>query len=54
MFVVFKNNAVPYQAFSRQHYVPGMSLVSDDGQSWNDISLENKTVCLKVYTINQN
>ena len=52
--VVFKNNAVPYQAFSRQRYVPGMSLVSDDGQSWNDISLENKTVCLKAYTINQN
>ncbi|WP_405295862.1 lectin like domain-containing protein [Methanobrevibacter sp.] len=52
--VVFKNNAVPYQAFSRQHYIPGMSFVSDDGQSWKDISLENKTVCLKVYTINQN
>lgn len=49
--VVFRNNALPYQAFSRQHYVPGMSLVSADGQSWNDLSSENKTVCLKVYTI---
>ena len=49
--VVFKNNAVPYQAFSRQHYMPGMSFVSDDGQSWEDITLDDRTVCLKVYTI---
>lgn len=49
--VVFKSNAVPYQAFSRQHYMPGMSFVSDEGQSWNDITLDNKTVCLKVYTL---
>ena len=49
--VVFKNNAVPYQAFSRQHYMPGMSFVSDDGRSWKDITLDDRTVCLKVYTI---
>ena len=49
--VVFKNNNVPYQAFSRQHYMPGMSFVSNDGQSWKDITLDNKTVCLKVYTL---
>lgn len=49
--VVFKNNALPYQAYSRQHYMPNMSLVSEDGSSWKDISLENRTVCLKVYTL---
>ena len=49
--VVFKNNALPYQAYSRQHYVQGMSFVSADGKSWSDITLQNKTVCLKVYTV---
>ena len=49
--VVFKNNALPYQAYSRQHYVAGMSFVSTDGKSWSDITLQNKTVCLKVYTV---
>ena len=49
--VVFKNNNLPYQAFSRQHYIPGMSFVSADGTTWKDITLENKTVCLKVYTV---
>ena len=49
--VVFKNNNLPYQAFSRQHYLPGMSFVSADGTTWKDITLENKTVCLKVYTV---
>lgn len=48
--VEFKSNALPYQAYSRQHYMPDMSLVSKDGKSWKDITLENKTVCLKVYT----
>ena len=52
--VVFKNNALPYQAYSRQHYVPGMSLVSGNGSSWSDIALNNKTVCLKVYTVVDN
>ena len=51
---MFKNNSVPYQAFSRQHYMPGMSFVSEDGTSWSDITLKNKTVCLKVYTVKDN
>ena len=49
--VVFKSNAVPFQAFSRQHYVSGMSFISKDGKSWSDITLENRTVCFKVYTV---
>ncbi|MBQ2832951.1 lectin like domain-containing protein [Methanobrevibacter sp.] len=49
--VVFKNNNLPYQAFSRQHYLSGMSYVSKDGKTWSDITLENRTVCLKVYTV---
>ena len=49
--VVFHNNNLPYQAYSRQHYLSGMSFVGTDGKSWKDITLENKTVCLKVYTV---
>ena len=49
--VIFKNNAVPYQAYSRQHYLAGMSFISADGKSWGDITPENRTVCLKVYTV---
>ncbi|WP_406534982.1 lectin like domain-containing protein [Methanobrevibacter sp.] len=49
--VVFKNNALPYQAYSRLHYVPGMSMVSADGKTWSDMEPLNKTVCLKVYTV---
>ena len=49
--VVFKNNTLPYQAYSRQHYISGMSMVSADGSSWRDITFENKTVCLKIYTV---
>ena len=49
--VVFKNNNLPYQAYSRQHYIQGMSFVSADGSTWKDITLENRTVCLKVYTV---
>lgn len=49
--VVFKNKAIPYQAYSRQHYAEGMSLISKDGKTWSDITLENKTVCLKAYTV---
>ena len=48
--VVFKSNALPYEAKSRNHYIHGMSFVSADGIVWKDITLENKTVCLKVYT----
>ncbi|WP_458404527.1 lectin like domain-containing protein [Methanobrevibacter sp.] len=49
--VVFNNNALPYQAYSRTHYIPGMTFVSRDGTNWQDITLQNKTVCLKVYTV---
>ena len=49
--VVFKNNNLPYEALSRNHYIHGMSFVSTDGSAWKDIALENKTVCLKVYTV---
>ena len=49
--VVFKSNAVPYQAWSRVHYMNGTSLVSTDGNSWTDFAPLNKTVCLKVYTV---
>ena len=49
--VVFKNNALPFQAYSREHYMRGMSFVSNDGKSWEDITLEDRTVCLKVYTL---
>jgi predicted outer membrane repeat protein len=49
--VVFKSNALPYEAYSRNHYIPGMSFVSADGSTWTDITLKRKTVCLKVYTV---
>lgn len=49
--VIFKNNNLPYQAYSRTHYLPEMSYVSADGNNWSDITLQNKTVCLKVYTL---
>ena len=49
--VVFKSNAVPYQAWSRVHYINGTSLVSKDNKSWTDLAPLNKTVCLKVYTV---
>ena len=49
--VVFKSNAVPYQAWSRVHYLNGTSLVSANGNSWTDFAPLNKTVCLKVYTV---
>lgn len=49
--VVFHNNNLPYQAYSRLHYLSGMSFIGTDGKSWKDITLENKTVCLKVYTV---
>lgn len=49
--VAFKSNAVPYQAFSRMHYIKNMSLVSNDGEHWIDLADTNKTVCLKIYTI---
>ena len=47
--VVFKNNMVPYQTKSRQHYMKNISFVSSDGENWIDCSSLNMTVCLKVY-----
>lgn len=49
--VVFKSNAIPYQAYSRQHYQSNMTFVSSDGKSWSDFTFQNKTICLKVYTV---
>ncbi len=49
--VVFKNNNVPYQAYSRINYMSGMTFVSGDGKNWEDFTLSLKTVCLKVYTL---
>ena len=49
--VVFRNNAVPFQEYSRQHYMANMTFVSSDGETWFDFTLQNKTVCLKVYTV---
>ena len=47
--VVFKNNAIPYQDKSREHYMRNTSFVSDDGENWIDCSSLNMTACLKVY-----
>ncbi len=49
--VVFKNNPLPVQAYSRQHYLPNISMASVDGKSWIDFATLNKTVCLKAYTV---
>lgn len=49
--VVFKNKNLPYQAYSRQHYMTNMSFASSNGNEWVDFAQFNKTVCLKVYTI---
>ena len=49
--VVFKSNRVPYQEYSRQHYLPNVSMISDDGKSWVDVVDSNRTVCLKAYTV---
>ena len=49
--VIFKSNNVPFQDKSRQHLLPEMSYVSSDANTWIDYATENKTVCLKVYTL---
>ena len=49
--VVFKNNILPYQSSSRQHYLKNISFISKDGKNWEDITENNQTVCLKVYTV---
>ncbi len=47
--VVFKNNVLPYQADSREHYLEDMSFISADGENWIDTAPLNQTVCLKLY-----
>ena len=47
--VVFKNNMLPYQSKSRQHYPENTSFASADGINWIDCSMSNMTACLKVY-----
>lgn len=39
------------ESFSRQHYMTNMSFVSTNGNDWVDFAQFNKTVCLKVYTM---
>ena len=52
--VVFKSNSVPYQEWSRMHYMNETSFISKDMASWIDLAPLNKTVCLKVYTVADN
>ncbi|MBR0059564.1 MAG: hypothetical protein IJP99_09570 [Methanobrevibacter sp.] len=47
--VVFKNNVLPQQSHSRQHYAENVSFASADGANWIDYTSLNMTVCLKVY-----
>ena len=47
--VVFKNNMLPYQSKSRQHYMENTSFASADGINWIDCAMSNMTACLKVY-----
>ena len=47
--VVFKNNMLPYQSKSRQHYLENTSFASADGINWIDCAMSNMTACLKVY-----
>ncbi len=48
---VMKKKSIPTLSFSRQHYLKNTTSVNY-GDGWKDISLENKTVSLKVYTKN--
>ncbi len=50
--VVMKKKSVPTLNSSRQHYIKNTTFVNY-GDGWKDISLDNKTVSLKVYTKNQ-
>ena len=47
--IVMKTNSVPLLTDSRTHHEPNTSLV-DDGNGWEDLSEENLTASLKVYT----
>ena len=50
--VVMKKKSIPILSYSRQHYSKNTTFVNN-GDGWKDISLENKTISLKVYTKNQ-
>ena len=52
--VVFKNNSLPYESTSRQHHKTNTSFASSDGVNWEDVGIENVTVILKVYTVENN
>ena len=47
--VVMKKKSIPVLSYSRQHYLQNTTFVNH-GNGWKDISLENKTISLKVYT----
>ena len=47
--VVMTKNTTPVLESSRQHYLNNMSFVKTSND-WKDISLNNITICLKVYT----
>ena len=47
--VVMKKKSIPTLSYSRQHYLDNTTFVNQ-GTGWKDISLENKTISLKVYT----
>lgn len=49
--VVMKKKSLPKLSYSRQHYAENITFVNY-GDGWEDISLENETVSLKVYTKN--
>lgn len=48
--VIFKSNAVPFQADSRQYYIENISFIGENGNDWHSMDEMNATVCLKVYT----
>lgn len=50
--VVMKKKSIPTLSYSRQHYLKNTTFVNY-GDGWKDISLENETISLKVYTKNQ-
>ena len=49
--VIFKNSATPLPEKTRLHLLEGVSLISNDGVNWSDAIEQNNTVCLKVYTL---
>ena len=52
--VEFKSNSVPFATPTRQHLLPNVSFISRDGKNWMDAFDLNSTVCLKVYTVDDN